>query len=79
MKTSTWFQMTRMAWQYLKGRKLRTALTTLAIVLGVALIFAINLIMPGVLQMLRQSLETETEAVDLSIVIARAKRLIRLR
>lgn len=68
MKTSTWLQMTRMAWQYLKGRKLRTALTTLAIVLGVALIFAINLIMPGVLQMLKQSLETETEAVDLSIV-----------
>ena len=47
MKTSTWIQMTRMAWQYLKGRKLRTALTTLAIVLGVALIFAINLICPA--------------------------------
>ena len=68
MKTSTWIQMTRMAWQYLKGRKLRTALTTLAIVLGVALIFAINLIMPSVLDMFRQSQETEMEAVDLNIV-----------
>ena len=68
MKTSTWWQMTRMAWQYLKGRKLRTALTTLAIVIGVALIFAINLFMPNILALLKQSLEAETEAVDLSIV-----------
>lgn len=68
MKTSTWIQMTCMAWQYLKGRKLRTLLTTLAIVLGVALIFAINLIMPSVLDYFRQSQESEMEAVDLSIV-----------
>lgn len=67
MKTSTWMQMARMAWQYLKGRKLRTTLTTLAIVLGVALIFAINLIMPSVLDTFRQSQESEIEAVDLSI------------
>ncbi|MCB9438473.1 MAG: ABC transporter permease [Anaerolineales bacterium] len=68
MKTSTWLQMGRMAWQYLKGRKLRTTLTTLAIVFGVALIFAINLIMPGVLSILQQSMDEEAEAVDLSIV-----------
>ncbi len=68
MKTSTWIQMTQMAWQYLKGRKLRTSLTTLAIVLGVALIFAINLIMPSVLDYFRQSQNSEMEAVDLSIV-----------
>ncbi|MBN1681571.1 MAG: FtsX-like permease family protein [Anaerolineae bacterium] len=68
MKTSTWLQMARMAWQYLKRRKLRTALTTLAIVFGVALIFAINLIMPSVLDIMKESLESETEVVDLSIV-----------
>ncbi len=67
MTTSTWMQMARMAWQYLKGRKLRTVLTTLAIVLGVALIFAVNLIMPSVLDMFRQSQEADLEAVDLTI------------
>ncbi len=68
MKTSTWFQMARMAGQYLKGRKLRTALTTLAVVFGVALIFAINIIMPSVVDTLMQANELDTEAVALSIV-----------
>jgi hypothetical protein len=40
-------QMTIMALRYLNGRRLRTTLTTLAIVLGVALIFAVNLILPS--------------------------------
>ncbi|MBN1566187.1 MAG: ABC transporter permease, partial [Anaerolineae bacterium] len=67
MKTSMWLQMAQMAWQYLKRRKLRTTLTTLAIVLGVALIFAINLIMPSVLDSFKQSQESDIADVDLSI------------
>ncbi|MBI5959170.1 MAG: ABC transporter permease [Chloroflexi bacterium] len=70
MKTSTWAQMARMAWQYLMRRKLRTTLTTLAIVFGVALIFAMELVLPGVEKALEQSLEAESEGVDLNIASA---------
>jgi putative ABC transport system permease protein len=67
MKTSAWVQMARMAWQYLKGRKLRTTLTTLAIVFGVALIFAMNLALPGAEKAFQQSMEAESKGVDLSV------------
>jgi putative ABC transport system permease protein len=66
MKTSTWLQMARIAWQYLKGRKLRTGLTTLSIVFGVALIFAINLVLPPFMDAFKQSVSAVTGA-DLSI------------
>lgn len=66
MKTSAVLQMVFMAWQYLKGRKLRTALTTLAIVFGVALIFAINLVLPAFLDAFKQTVSAVTGA-DLSI------------
>jgi putative ABC transport system permease protein len=66
MKTSTWLQMMRMAWQYLQGRRLRTALTTLSIVFGVALIFAINLVLPPFMDAFKQSVSAVTGA-DLSI------------
>ncbi|MFN8376339.1 MAG: FtsX-like permease family protein [Anaerolineae bacterium] len=46
---SLW-QMTLMGLRYLSGRRLRTTLTTLSIVFGVALIFAINLVLPSMLQ-----------------------------
>ena len=69
MRTSTFWQMSRMAWQYLMGRKLRTALTTLAVVFGVALIFAINLIMPSILEMFNSSLDA-TSAADVNIISA---------
>ena len=46
LHTPTW-QMTLMALRYLGGRKLRTALTTLAIVFGVvAIVLALILQMP---------------------------------
>jgi hypothetical protein len=41
-------QMAVMALRYLNGHRLRTTLTTLAVVLGVALIFAVNLILPDI-------------------------------
>ncbi len=59
--------MARMAWQYLKGRKLRTTLTTLAIVFGVALILAMNLVLPGAQKALQQSMEAGSKGVDLSV------------
>ncbi len=59
-------QMTLMALRYLNGRRLRTALTTLAIVFGVALIFAINITLPGAIAAFTQSLSSLTGA-DMTI------------
>jgi putative ABC transport system permease protein len=67
MKISAWTQMALMAWQYLKGRKLRTTLTTLAIVFGVAMIFAMNLVLPGAEKAFQQSIDAEAKGVDLSV------------
>jgi len=67
MKSSTWLQMGLMAWHYLKGRKLRAVLTTLAIVFGVGMIFAFNLVLPSALDALRNALESDQGAVDLNI------------
>ncbi len=62
---STW-QMTLMGVRYLNGRKLRTVLTTLAIVFGVALIFSINLVLPSVVEAFQQTISSVAGA-DLSI------------
>jgi putative ABC transport system permease protein len=62
-------QMTLMALRYLGGRKLRTALTTLSIVFGVALIFAINLALPSAIETFKQSMTTVTGA-DITITSA---------
>lgn len=52
---STLLQMGAMSLRYLAGRRLRTALTTLAIVFGVALIFSINVILPTLTNVFKQS------------------------
>lgn len=67
MKPTTWFQMMIMAFQYMKGRKLRTLLTTLAIVFGVGMIFAFNLVLPSAMEAIRQAFNEDQEAVDLNI------------
>lgn len=64
-QASVW-QMTLMGLRYLNGRRLRTALTTLAIVFGVAMIFAMNLILPSVQEAFKQTITSITGA-DLSI------------
>jgi putative ABC transport system permease protein len=64
---STNWQMGQMAWQYLMGRKLRTALTSLAIVFGVGLIFAVNLVLPSIGASFNQSINATSGAVDLRI------------
>jgi putative ABC transport system permease protein len=63
---ATFWQMTLMGLRYLGGRKLRTALTTLAIVFGVALIFAMNLVLPSMMNAFKQSMTTLSGA-DISI------------
>lgn len=67
---SSWRQSILMALRYLGGRKLRTALTTLAIVLGVALIFAFNLLMPSVKAAFEDTISAASGNVDLSITSA---------
>lgn len=64
---STRWQMARMAFQYLRGRKLRTTLTSLAIVFGVALIFAVNLTLPSMVDSFQRSMNATSGAVDLRI------------
>jgi hypothetical protein len=60
-RATTW-QMTLMGIRYLNGRRLRTVLTTLAIVFGVALIFAINLVLPSGVEAFNQILTSITGA-----------------
>src|SRR5258708_907774 len=60
-------EMALMALNYMRGRKLRTTLTTLAIVFGVALIFAVNLTLPGIVDSFAHSMNATSGAVDLRI------------
>lgn len=55
---------------YLAGRKLRTALTTLAIVFGVAVIFAVNTLLPTMIAALQSGLLGISGLVDLTIASA---------
>lgn len=57
----------RLAWRYLIGRPGRMVLTTLAIVLGVALIFGLNGIMPGLIDVFNRTLFGAAGQVDLSV------------
>lgn len=59
-----------LASRYLMGRKLRTLLTTLAIVFGVTILFGMNAIMPAMGQALRQNMLAATGQVDLTITDA---------
>jgi putative ABC transport system permease protein len=64
---STSWQMALMALNYLRGRKLRTALTTLAIVFGVAIIFAVNLVLPSMQEGLQRTMNATAGNVDLRV------------
>jgi putative ABC transport system permease protein len=65
---STIAQMALMAVQYMRGRKLRTVLTTLAIVFGVALIFAMNITLPSAMNAFKQSMSVAAGTADLTVV-----------
>jgi putative ABC transport system permease protein len=57
-----------LASRYLLGRKLRTVLTTLAVVFGVLVIFGMNIILPTMLASLQINAMAAQGAVDLTIV-----------
>lgn len=56
-----------LARRYMAGRKLRTLLTTLAIVLGVMLIFGLNGVLPGMMEAMQKAMLASVGEVDLSV------------
>lgn len=56
-----------LARRYLSGRKLRTGLTTLAVVFGVMLIFGLNGLLPAFVESFRQNILAATGQVDLAV------------
>ncbi len=56
-----------LAARYLWGRKLRTFLTTLAIVFGVLVIFSMNILLPTMMQAFTTSLLSASGQVDLTV------------
>lgn len=60
----------KLAWRYLWGRKLRTALTTLAVVFGVMIIFGLNGMLPGMIDAFNRVLLGAAGQVDLSVTSA---------
>lgn len=56
-----------LARRYLWGRKLRTFLTTLAIVFGVLVIFGMNILLPTMLQAFQAGVLTASGQVDLTV------------
>lgn len=56
-----------LAARYLAGRKLRTALTTLAIIFGVLLIFGMNTVLPTMLAALQANVQGAEGEVDFSV------------
>ncbi len=59
-----------LAARYLSGRKLRTFLTTLAVIFGVMIIFALNGMLPAFSQAFRENLLAASGAVDLAVTSA---------
>lgn len=57
----------RLAWRYLRGRGLRSALTTLAVAFGVMLIFGLNGITPSLVESFSRSLLSTAGRIDLSV------------
>jgi len=56
-----------LAARYLNGRRLRTFLTTLAVVFGVLVIFGMNIILPTMLTALQANVQGAEGAVDFSV------------
>src|SRR5512136_2399750 len=58
-----------LAWRYLSGRKLRTFLTTLAVIFGVLVIFGMNIILPTMISALQANLQGMAGVVDFSVTL----------
>jgi putative ABC transport system permease protein len=57
----------KLAWRYLWGRKLRTSLTTLAVIFGVLVIFSMNILIPSMLQAFQANMLAASNQVDMTI------------
>ncbi|MCA9939357.1 MAG: ABC transporter permease [Anaerolineales bacterium] len=57
----------KLALRYLRGRKLRTTLTLIAITFGVTIVFGFNGILPAMQQALQTNLSAAVDQVDLTI------------
>jgi putative ABC transport system permease protein len=56
-----------LAWRYLNGRKLRSFLTTLAVIFGVLIIFGMNIILPTMMASFQANMMAATGTVDATI------------
>jgi len=56
-----------LAWRYLRGRGLRSALTTLAVALGVMLIFGLGGVVPTMVETFTRSMMSASGKVDLTV------------
>ena len=61
------FPEARLAWRYLRGRGLRSLLTTLAVALGVMLVFGLNGIVPTIMETFNRSLLSSTGKIDITV------------
>jgi len=57
----------KLAWRYLWGRKLRTVLTTLAVVFGVSVIFGLGTLLPTITESFTRTLFASAGQVDLTV------------
>lgn len=60
----------KLAWRYLRGRGLRSLLTTLAVVFGVMLIFGLNGVIPTMVDAFTRSMLSTAGKTDLSVTSA---------
>ena len=60
----------KLAWRYMSGRGLRSALTTLAVVFGVMLIFGLNGVTPSLVEAFTKGLLSTAGKIDLSVTSA---------
>ena len=58
---------TTLAWRYLRGRGLRSALTTLAVALGVMLVFGLNGISPALMEAFTKSMMSAAGRIDVTV------------
>ncbi len=56
-----------LASRYLRGRKLSTTLTTLAVVFGVLVIFMMNILVPTMMRSFQATMLAASDQVDMSI------------
>ncbi|MHB8841071.1 MAG: ABC transporter permease [Candidatus Aquicultor sp.] len=58
----------RLAFKYLWARKMRSFLTTLAIIFGVMIIFGLNGMLPAIMKSFEQNIAASSGQVDLSVI-----------